>query len=253
MQKEGCQPTEQRAGHACGVGHRVACEEEVLAGHLHAEGSPGRATDASKQAAGKLLDRLKCLAFSPLDLHNGFPNTVRVRLLCLHPWQQLHWLHASGRVWTASNTGTCLPGIHKAHLYCAARMLTVLGRSAKHHLCSCAWPSSSRLNAHILHRMQRLLDASVPLPQELIQAQKGQPEQVLQAPASRQHRDAAGEEENAGAGQAAMGPARAAKTRQSKAMHDSGEPHCAAPLPVTPLLQATPAACMHLLLLLGLP
>ena len=56
----------------------------MLLGHLHAEASPGRATHAAKQAAGKLLNRLKCPAFSPLDLHNGFPNTVRVGTLRLH-------------------------------------------------------------------------------------------------------------------------------------------------------------------------
>ena len=63
---------------------RVACEEEVLAGHLHAGASPGRAGEAAKQAAGKLLDRLKCPAFSPLDLHNGFPNAVGVGSLPAH-------------------------------------------------------------------------------------------------------------------------------------------------------------------------
>ena len=61
----------------------MACEEEVLAGHLHAEASPGRASDAAKQAASRVLDRLKCPVFSPLDLHNGFPNAVKV--ITLHP------------------------------------------------------------------------------------------------------------------------------------------------------------------------
>ena len=50
----------------------------MLAGPLHADSAPGRATQAAKEAAGKLLDRVKCPAFSPLDLHNGFPNTVKV-------------------------------------------------------------------------------------------------------------------------------------------------------------------------------
>ena len=98
-------------------------------------------------------------------------------------------------------------------------------------LCSCTWPSSSRVAAHIQHRMQRLLDASVPLPQELIQAQKGLPKQVLQAPSPRQRDEAAADQENSHAGQAARGPARAANTRQYKAMHDAGEAHFAAPPP----------------------
>ena len=59
----------------------------MLAGHLHAEASPGRASDAAKQAASNVLDRLKCPVFSPLDLHNGFPNTVKVTALRPHRHQ----------------------------------------------------------------------------------------------------------------------------------------------------------------------
>ena len=51
----------------------------MLAGPLHADGSPGRATEAAKEAAGKLLERIKCPAFSPLDLRNGFPSTIKVK------------------------------------------------------------------------------------------------------------------------------------------------------------------------------
>ena len=57
----------------------MACEEELLAGNLQVEASPGRAGDAAKQAAQKLLGHLKCRAFSPMDLHNDFPNLLRVK------------------------------------------------------------------------------------------------------------------------------------------------------------------------------
>ena len=56
----------------------MACEEELLAGNLQVEAGPGRAGDAAKQAAQKLLGHLKCRAFSPMDLHNDFPNLLRV-------------------------------------------------------------------------------------------------------------------------------------------------------------------------------
>ena len=56
----------------------MACEEELLAGNLQVEASPGRAGDAAKQGAQKLLGHLKCYAFSPMDLHNDFPNLLRV-------------------------------------------------------------------------------------------------------------------------------------------------------------------------------
>ena len=57
----------------------VACEEEWQGANQRAESSPGRASDAAKQAACRLLGRLKCPAFSALELHNGFPNTVKAR------------------------------------------------------------------------------------------------------------------------------------------------------------------------------
>ena len=60
---------------------RVACEEEMLAGNLHADSSPGRAGNAAKEAAQKLLERLKCPAFTPMNIHNGFPSTIRVSAL----------------------------------------------------------------------------------------------------------------------------------------------------------------------------
>lgn len=50
----------------------------MLASILHAESSPGRASEEEKQAAQKLLGTLKCPAFSPMDLHNGFPSMVKV-------------------------------------------------------------------------------------------------------------------------------------------------------------------------------
>ena len=59
----------------------MACEEELLAGSLQVEASPGRAGDAAKQAAQKLLGHLKCRTFSPMDLHNDFPNLLRVSAL----------------------------------------------------------------------------------------------------------------------------------------------------------------------------
>ncbi|CAL5222557.1 g4938 [Coccomyxa viridis] len=129
------------------LARRVACEEEMLAGPLHADGSPGRATEAAKEAAGKLLERIKCPAFSPLDLRNGFPSTIK-----------------------------------------------------------------------------RLLDASVPLPQELIQAQKGLAKQAQRTPLPLRPREdaAAADQENSGAGQAGRGPAKAVKTRHRMAMQDSG-------------------------------
>ena len=60
----------------------MACEEELLAGNLQVEGGPGKASDAAKQTAQKLLGLLKCFKFSPMDLHNEFPNLLRVSVLC---------------------------------------------------------------------------------------------------------------------------------------------------------------------------
>lgn len=57
----------------------VACEEEWQGANQRAESSPGRASDAAKRAACRLLGRLKCPAFSALELHNGFPNTIKAR------------------------------------------------------------------------------------------------------------------------------------------------------------------------------
>ena len=103
------------------------------------------------------------------------------------------------------------------------------------------------------HCLQRLLDTSVPLPQELIQAQKGLPKQAQQAvQPSVQRDDAVAAQHNFGAGQEARGPAKAAKTRRRVAMHDSGEPHFnahmqslrpARPCRVCMLMSSMPSAC----------
>jgi hypothetical protein len=58
---------------------RVACDEEWQGPNQLGESSPGRASDAAKQAACRLIGRLKCPAFSTLELHNGFPSTLKVR------------------------------------------------------------------------------------------------------------------------------------------------------------------------------
>jgi hypothetical protein len=67
----------------------VACEEEWLGANKRAESSPGRASDAAKQAACRLLGRLKCPAFSALELHNGFPNTLKARHSAARPQPHL--------------------------------------------------------------------------------------------------------------------------------------------------------------------
>ena len=97
-------------------------------------------------------------------------------------------------------------------------------------LCLMSMACISKQKVHILHGLQRLLDASVPLPQELIQAQKGLAKQAQRTPLPLRPREdaAAADQENSGAGQAGRGPAKAVKTRHRMAMQDSGEPVCAA-------------------------
>ena len=206
----------------------------MLAGPLHADSSPGRATEAAKAAAGKLLERVKCPAFSPLDLHNGFPSTVKVMALwphmgCCENMQHHCKPHVAGAAWPSGNTWKGLAGNVRGT--CASAHDITL--NARVH---CMTPPSMLLimllgpyehirNTHILCGSQRLLDASIPLPQELMQAQKGLPKQAQRTPLlSRPRDDAAPEQENSGAGQAGRGPAKAAKTRHRMAMQDSGEP-----------------------------
>ena len=96
-------------------------------------------------------------------------------------------------------------------------------------LCLISMARISKHEVHILRGLQRLLDASIPLPQELLQAQKGPPKQAQRTPPqSRPRDDAAAEQENSGAGQPGRGPAKAAKTRHRMAMHGSGKPFSAA-------------------------
>ena len=98
--------------------------------------------------------------------------------------------------------------------------------------------SSSYKRSHVRRCWQRLLDASVPLPQELVQAQKGGAKHAQQTPPPPwQRNNVAAAPDDVGAGQLASGPAKAAKGRRRTAMHKDGE---------LPLAHAGPVTAGHL-------